>query len=513
MTEQPKPIIPLSEGDRDGNTHTQPPPSKKLVIEKSTEKSALTEPLDPKKQRFLRLLPLEILAIVAIIWGFVGKIPIEVQGRSVLIIPSSILELQSRAAGKVATILSKPKDRVIKGQLLATLDLPVLQAQLRTEQQKLDELNAENLVVTNVQNQRSQLKRETIQRQGEVIPREVKSLKRQIDSNNEQIKSNKIQIDANQRQRQAYQQRITQLKLINQLISEKLDAYQKVVKEGVMAPLSGDLIRAVQAEQENRNTITSLIAQVEDNQAEDEKLKAQIKGLKAQNEDIRSKILNQNASSADLKTQNQQLDLENTEDNISRRNAITDQQRAITRLKSQIATDRNILSPYDGKILDISVNPSQYIVAGTRLGTIQVSDRADELIGLTFFNPGDADRLQVGMTIEITPDIHQRERYGGIVGTITFISPETITLQEVTKLVGNDQLAQSLTKNQPLVQIMVKLQRDPTTVSGYRWTQRKGAPQKIPESATATARVVVEERSLFSYLIPVLRGITGIYPK
>jgi ABC-type multidrug transport system fused ATPase/permease subunit len=56
----------------------------------------------------------------------------------------------------------------------------------------------------------------------------VKSLKRQIDSNNEQIKSNKIQIDANQRQRQAYQQRITQLKLINQLISEKLDAYQKV---------------------------------------------------------------------------------------------------------------------------------------------------------------------------------------------------------------------------------------------------------------------------------------------
>jgi HlyD family secretion protein len=478
----------------------------------SAEKKAEPEESSQKiPERVIRLVPLGILAGIAVVWAFWGKILIEVEGRSVLTIPSSNIELQSRAAGKVLTVNVQPKDIVHEGQLLLTLDLPELQEMLRTEQQKLAELKGENLTVTEVQNQRTQLKRETLQRQGEAIPREIASLQRQITSNLRQIESNQIQLDANRRQREAYRQRVTQLNTINHLIREKLEAYQKIAKEGVIAPLSGDLIRAVQAEQENRNTITTLTAQIEDTQANDAKLQADNKSLMAQNSDLNAKIKDQNANSEDLKTQNRQLDLEDTEANITRRNAITDKERDIANLLTKIATERKIFSPYNGRILDIAVNPSQYIAIGARLGTIQVKDRQQETVGVMFFKPGDADRIQVGVEMEITPDIHKRERYGGIVAIVTSISQETITPQEVARLVGNEQLALALTDNQPVVQIFAKLQRDPSTISGYKWTDGKGAPQTIPESATATARVVVEERSLVSYIVPVLRGLTGIY--
>lgn len=506
MAEEKLPPIPW-QGDNQVS-----PEGQISLTPRPTEKPSESEEQPQKTSaKFIRLIPLSILTGVALIWAFVGKIPIEVEGRAVLIIPSSDIELQSRAAGKILTINVKEGEEVKVGQLLVTIDLPELQEQLITEQQKLADLKGENLAVTTVENQRTQLKRETLQRQGEAIPREIESLQRQITSNFRQIASNQIQLDANRRQREAYQQRVSQLNDINGLIRAKLDAYKKLTEEGVIASLSAELIRAVEAEQENLNTITTLTAQIEDTQANDEKLSSQIQSLTAQNQDLNAKIEDQNANSEDLKTQNRQLDLENTEAVITRRNLITDKEHDIANLEAKIATESKVFSTYSGRITDIAVNPSQYVTPGTRLATIQVNEAQNQTVGLTFFKPGDADRIQMGMKMEITPDIQIRERYGGILATVTAISPETITPQEVIKLTGSQQLAQVLTDNQPLVQISAKLERDPNTISGYKWTESQGAPQKIPPSATATARVVVEKRSLFSYLLPNLRRLTGIY--
>lgn len=464
-------------------------------------------------QVIVALLPLGLLTGVGVAWAFFGRIPIEVEGRSILIIPSANIELQSRADGKVLAIHVKSGDRVRTGQLLVTLDLPGLQEQMRTEEQKLSELTGENQAVTTAQNQRTQLKRQTLQLQRQAIPTEIESFKRQIEANLRQIESNQTQLEANRRQRQAYQQRIGQLNAINALLAPRLRSYESLVRQGAVAPLSPAVLQAVQTQQDNRNTITTLTAQTEDTLASDEKLRADSKSLTAENAGLVANIESQDANTEDLTTQDQQLNLDNLKDDILRRNAITDQERVIANLETKIATEAQVFSTHNGEMLDVAVNPSQFVTAGTRLGTIQVKHKQAETVGLLFLRPGDADRIQVGMQTEITPDIDRRERYGGIVATVTSISQETIPPQEVTKLVGNELLAEALTNNQPVVQMYVKLQRDPTTISGYKWTDGEGAPQRIPESATATARVVVEERSLVSYIVPILRQFTGIYQR
>lgn len=462
-------------------------------------------------QVIVALLPLGVLTGAGVAWAFFDRIPIEVAGRSVLIIPSANIELQARADGKVLSVDVKPGDHVRTGQLLVTLDLPQLQEQMRTEAQKLSQLQGENQAVTTVQNQRTQLKRKTLQRQRQTIPPEIESLKRQIEASLWQIESNQTQLEANRRQRQAYQQRISQLNTTNALLVPRLQSYESLVKQGAVAPLSPAVLQAVQTQQDNRNTITTLTAQTEDTLASDEKLRADSKSLTAENAALLANIEDQNANTEDLTAQDQQLDLDNLKDDILRRNAIADQERQIANLETQIATQARVFSTDNGEMLDVEVNPSQFVTAGTRLGTIQVKQKQAETVGLLFLKPGDADRVQVGMPTEVTPDIEGRERYGGILATVTSISQEIIPPQAVTKLVGNQQLAEALTNNQPVVQMSVKLQHDPTTISGYKWTDGQGAPQRVPESATATARIVVEERSLVSYIVPILRQFTGIY--
>ena len=105
------------------------------------------------------------------------------------------------------------------------------------------------------------------------------------------------------------------------------------------------------------------------------------------------------------------------------------------------------------------------------------------------------------------------------------ISEETITPNEVTSLVGNPQLAEALMTNPvpysapdpgeatnlPVVQVGIELKRNSQSITGYEWISGKEPPHPIPEGSIGEVRVIVEERSPISYLVPLFRWITGIY--
>lgn len=452
------------------------------VAASEPEQAPHDHPLDIR-QSIVALLPIATLAGVAVLWSFFGKIPTEVDGRAVLIAPRSNVEFQAIGSGPVLKIQVKPGDTVKVGQVLATLNTPELKAELESKQQKLAQLRKENVAITAIQSQRTRLKRDTLQTQREAVP--------------DQSESIQAQVIANQRQRQAYEQRIDQLNSINKLIAARLKAYNKLSAEGAIAPLNVNFVQAVQAEQNNRNEITNLQAKIED-------IDSTMKALQSQSIDLK-------AQTTDLANQSSQLTLDDLEANTQRRNAITDLEREIADLHVKIQTESRVVSTREGRVIDIAVNQGQVVTSGTTIGTVEVNASKHQTTGLAFFKVGDADRIMPGMEMEITPDIQSRERFGGIVAEVTSVSPATVTPQQVSSIVGNDQLAKGLLVDTPSVLVEARLRLNPKTPSGYDWTRGQGPSQKIPESATATARVTVEERSLVSYITPVLRQLTGIY--
>lgn len=472
-----------------------------------------------KTPAILRTLPLIILTGVFVGWGFLSKIPVKVVGQSIVLIPRTIVPFQSRNSGRVIELNVKVGDQVKKDQVLAIIEASELQEELENKRQQLAEYEQENIAITDVENRRSQVKQEGINSQQQAIPIEVKA-------NEEQIKSNQQEQVAIERQRKTYEQRLQQIDEIDQLISARFEAYNELVAEGAIAPLDSSRIQAEDVLQRNLNEKTELLAKLEDLKGKYEQLTAQNQSLMAQNQSLI-------AQKENLIAQSQEIVLDDLESDIKRRNTIDNLKRDIANTEVQLLTTSQVVSAYDGEITKISVNPGQFLETGTTLGTIKVAQPEDtQEIALAFFTPEDADRITPGMNVEVTPNLlterrfgGTRERFGGIIGTITHVSQGTMTPDEVTSIVGNPDLAQALitnpvpysapdpgaAENLPVVQVEVKLERNPNNVTGYEWVRGKEPNHPIPEGAIGEARVTIESRSPVNYLEPLLRWITGIY--
>ncbi len=151
--------------------------------------------------------------------------------------------------------------------------------------------------------------------------------------------------------------------------------------------------------------------------------------------------------------------------------------------------------------------------AGTRLASIDTKNGGGKLVGVTYFPVKDGKKVQPGMEVQITPQTIKRERFGGIVGKVTKVSPFPITTEAAANVVGNSQIIAGLVPDtEPVViQISAKLAADPQTFSGYEWSSSAGPSLKMSSGTTTTARVKIEDRSPISFVLPILRSISGIY--
>jgi HlyD family secretion protein len=115
------------------------------------------------------------------------------------------------------------------------------------------------------------------------------------------------------------------------------------------------------------------------------------------------------------------------------------------------------------------------------------------------------------MRIQLTPDTVERERFGGIYGTVTSVSPTPVTREGAVATIGNADLVQSLMPDGVYIEVRARLETDPSTPSGYKWSSSRGPDIRITSGLTLSSRVTVEGRAPVTYLLPVLREASGVY--
>ncbi|MCX5968131.1 MAG: NHLP bacteriocin system secretion protein [Cyanobacteria bacterium] len=215
-------------------------------------------------------------------------------------------------------------------------------------------------------------------------------------------------------------------------------------------------------------------------------------------------------------TNYQQVKLNIETQALQRRYQIDDLKRQIQVTEAKIAYDGKVFAERDGTMLDLQVIPGQTVGTGQRLGTIgrpeQPSANDRPLRAVAYFSPADARRLPLGLPVEVVPLWNQRGRFGGIVGKVKQVLTLPATEDDISTTVGNQQLAQELTKNGPVMRSEIELERDSSSVDGYRWTLSGGSGVfPIRDGLTVSTHAYVEWRSPISYVIPGLRSLTGGY--
>ncbi len=473
-----------------------------LFRKQALERSSSPERLDQIMQvvspmSWLPLLALGSLVAAGLAWSILGRIPITVEGRGVLVYPSKVVPLQFPAIeGKLKVVNVHVGDFVKKGQVLATIDQEELYKQLQQQQAKLAELSSQDLNAISLQGQRSQLEVKAIAQQRLGLQQrliEAQSLTPIIRDKD---------IGALAEQRRNLEQRLQEAQSLAPTFQDRLNRRKALRAEGAIS--SDQVLEAQQTYLDSIAKVANFSTQLKQLDV------SQVQAEKSYRENL-SQI-------TDLKTQLKQLDTKETtlneqnfQTSVTRTNQIQDLKRGIAELQRKLAGNSEIKSDRTGRILELTISTGQIIGAGSRIGAIETQEPSAKLLAVTFLPVSEGKKVQKGMKLQITPSTVKREEFGGITGKINNVSPFPVTKEAVASLVGNPEIAGSLVGSEPQIQVLGELQPNKSTFSGYQWSSSKGPQLKMSPGTTTSVRVTIEEQAPITFVLPILKSWSGIY--
>ena len=431
-----------------------------------------------------------------LIWSIVGRIPITVDGRGVLIQPRQVVDFQANITGQLKALNVRNGQCVKKNEVLATVDPIDLKQQLSLSQGKLAQLETQAQSTSAVSVQRMRFEKSSLD------ATRVSLIERLGDTRSLTPILQSKGVDALQEKRRSMEQRLGDAQKLVPVMEQRLASRQKLVEEGA---LPRDLLLQVDQEYvQSRQTVADIKAQLKQLDVETTQTDRQyLENLRSAG-DLQAQL-------QDLDTKAKRLDQETLETQNQRQREIQEVSRETTRLKQQITTNSQILSPQDGCILEVSAAMGQVVQPGLRLGSMQMGAEGGALTGIVYLPIKDGKQVKAGMSIAITPDTVQRERFGGIVAEITDVSKLPVTRAGATAVVGNSEVVQGLVgETGAVIEVNTKLITDANTVSGYKWSSSKGPESKITSGTTTNVRITVEDRPPITFVMPFLRDLLGL---
>jgi multidrug efflux pump subunit AcrA (membrane-fusion protein) len=200
----------------------------------------------------------------------------------------------------------------------------------------------------------------------------------------------------------------------------------------------------------------------------------------------------------------------------NRRNLILNKQLELDATLKEQASKTIIRSPQDGCVSDILAKIGQYLQPGSAVLELASSTNKTSLDSLGYFSPNDGKRIRVGQSVRITPSTTNAQRHGGIEGTVLSVKELPVSKEALMIRLGNTSVVDSIfnsgqNQSNPLIEVRTSLKKDPKTYSQYDWGGGPGPELKLSPGTPTEIRVLVEGRQPISYLIPLLRDLSGIY--
>jgi HlyD family secretion protein len=270
--------------------------------------------------------------------------------------------------------------------------------------------------------------------------------------------------------------------------------------------------------QNTEEELQSLLGQSEEQKTSSGRIVAQ---LEQQRRDLREKVGTQQemvsrglvtrgtllATQSQLASIEQQIaQLQVTGD--ARGNRIDDVRRALVQLQNQLAASSEVTSPYHGRVLELMVDPGNLVAPGTRLLNLEALDGTIDTV--VYVPAAEGKKIRKGMQARISPSTVRPEEFGFMLGEVKSVSEYPVTAEGMVRVLRNDQLVQGLTgKGGPLLEVVVDLEEDPTTPSGFAWSSSQGPPTEVYTGTIADAQVIVERRKPISYVLPIFKDVTG----
>jgi HlyD family secretion protein len=218
-------------------------------------------------------------------------------------------------------------------------------------------------------------------------------------------------------------------------------------------------------------------------------------------EDTQNQIFKVREQKSDLQTQRQR-DIEQSQYRLN------DARRQVDKYAADLGRDTKVVSPIEGRVLEIKVSPGSVLTIGTPV--VVVETEGSTLDAILYVGADRGKSVKPGMEVRLEPSTVKREEFGTMVGIVDSISEFPITPQGMSAVLHNDSLVTRFSKSGAPYSALVKLKRDDGTVSGYHWAVGRGPAVRLTSGTLTKAEITTRERRPIELIVPMLRRLTGL---
>lgn len=144
---------------------------------------------------WLALMGIGIVLSGVCLWSFLGSIPTKVEGNGILVKSGGIFLAVAQGAGQIQRIHHRVGDQVEQGTLLATIDLPALEQQVRNARDRLKEVQKTSTFKGDFTNKDLELRLKLVMGQRQTISSQAQATEARVEFLGKKVKNHKKLLD------------------------------------------------------------------------------------------------------------------------------------------------------------------------------------------------------------------------------------------------------------------------------------------------------------------------------
>lgn len=192
------------------------------------------------------------------------------------------------------------------------------------------------------------------------------------------------------------------------------------------------------------------------------------------------------------------LEYEKKRSNVKEKKTI---EKKVEKLQELYMKNSIIKSQAEGYIQSIKGINSK-VEKGENIATIIPYDKSSDENEVVVYVPLEiADTLELGMEAQISPGYIPREEYGYMEGTISSVSNTPITEERILRKMGTMNYVKDIMPEQTSVEVRIKITRDDTSYSTFKWSNVKGNEIKINIGTVCDILIITEEQRPIDLLL------------
>ncbi|MCU1255633.1 MAG: putative efflux pump rane fusion protein [Candidatus Angelobacter sp.] len=240
------------------------------------------------------------------------------------------------------------------------------------------------------------------------------------------------------------------------------------------------------------------------------------KGLvtKTQLLDLRQKLVEIQDKIASLRAQLKQFEArkfsiasEPEDADMERRSHISGLQRDLAGIQKELELAQNVVSPYDGEVVEVKASPGMTVAASQPVFSIQPDEQNLEVVA--YLPSLQAKDTKDGMEAQVSASNIKREEYGFIKGQVDYVADFPTTREALMRNFANEALVQTLTKSGAVTEVRITLKRAPNP-SGFEWSTSHGPNIVLSGGTICTVQVVTGRQKPIALLFPYIKQKLGV---